>query len=111
MITYYVGQKLWCVPPDKHDSACEVTVVKIGNKWVELSNREKVEKNSVRVHNSTGRGWSYLGTLYLSKEDYEAKLALNKEWDCLRKRFEWSSHMPKNMTLEKIKQIEDLLGE
>ena len=111
MIDYKVGMKLWYHRNDnRHSNGSEVTVEKIGNKWVQLSgNNGRVEKDSVNVD---GGEYSSPGTLYLNKEEYDNEMMLYNAWRSFMEKSRVIGYrVPKGMTLEKIIAIEKLLEE
>jgi hypothetical protein len=104
---YYVGKTLFFKGHNDagyHDRYVEVT--KIGRKWVELSNRQRVLLTSVDVD---GGEYSSPGRLYETLEDYQKELEIKKAWysfvNCLA-----HTNPPEGMTLEKIDQLRVLVG-
>jgi hypothetical protein len=65
-----VGQKLWWVYFDSRrvNEGREVTVTKVGRKWAELDNRDRIDVESLVAD---GRGYSPDGRCWVSKEAYD----------------------------------------
>ena len=73
-----VGQNLWWVWRNgRRGEPCEVTVVKVGRKWAELSNRYRIDLIGMWAD-----GGKYMspGACYLSREHYERAVALSRKW-------------------------------
>lgn len=106
-MNYTVGQKLWYVPTDhRWGRQAEVTVTRVGRKWVELDSGRRVEIGKTHVD---GGNYSSPGSLYESKEVYEASEALKEAWWELKRKMDNIRATPSHMTLEKISQIEKIV--
>lgn len=104
-----VGQKLWWVgsPLCGYPNQAEVTVVKVGRKWADLNNRQRIDIATMRAD---GNGRSSPGTCYTSQKEYEDRQKLMEEWERLRKWMANRYSIPPAMTVEKIKSVWDTLG-
>jgi hypothetical protein len=102
-----VGQKLWYVPSYVKNRAHEVIISKIGKKWAYDSRAH----NPMQIHKETlvvpGTGSTLSGRCYLSKQEYEDMLVLESKWTEFYRKIYVS--VPKDMTLEKLEKIEQLI--
>lgn len=102
-----IGQKLYLVYSDsRRGNSREVEVEKVGRKWAELSGyggRVSIEDLSI----DGGAGYSSPGRCYLSQEDYEGVLLLNKSW---RDFTEDLKYRPAGITVDIILQARIVLG-
>ena len=97
---FTVGQRLWYVP--SHSGAMlgrEVSVLKIGTKWVQLSGGEQCEKN----------GRMKGGCIYLSKAHSDLMRARLAAWVELKRELRCQM-MPDDLTLDELVQISAKLG-
>lgn len=106
---YVLRQTVWFVEDNNVRSQYELHVTKVARKWVSLSfepnsrhPRWRVEQGEVDVDG--GRG-----TVYASKEAYEAKLRLDLAWWALEDDIK-ASWRRRKASLEDIKQARVLLG-
>lgn len=102
----YNGEKFWWVPLYNPESeSCEVTVVKVGYKYMHLSNDVKIERvTGLAISNRHG----YQGQCYVSKEEYETGQATTKAWEDLDRKIH-HSNPPRGVTEDDIKQARALL--
>lgn len=104
-----VGQKLYWVGGHNYNKSGtgEVTVVTVGRKWANLSNRYRID---IQTLFGDGGQYNSPGRCYLSREEYESKARLEKSWDTLHRaiRDRWS--VPAGVTEETIHKVMDLLG-
>lgn len=106
-IEYEVGQRLWfATRSERLRPSREVTVEKVGRKWVQLSSGMRVERGQC---DCDGAGYASPGTLWRSREAYERYLALRGQWIKLIQDLRWK-RVPYDMTLERIEQARKLLG-
>lgn len=105
---YTVGQKLWFVPShnERWSSQKEVTVRKVGRKWVELDTGQRIEKGKRIID---GGDYSSPGSVYSSKQEYDNYVSLNNAWDDLRRTIDKRYSPPDGMTIEKIEQAKAIL--
>lgn len=85
---YELGQTMWYVP--FYGAPGLVTVTKVGHKWVELGNPERPRLwcqvgTDSEVVRPQEKGRSSPGTIWASKEVWEAHVASQVEWVKLRK--------------------------
>lgn len=103
-----VGQELFFVNHQTRSAITQiVSVVKIGRKWADLSNRHRIDMVTFRAD---GGGYNSPGTAYLSEQIYRDKVALSRAWQSLTQKISGMYSIPTGMTIEKIDQIADLLG-
>jgi len=101
------GQILWWVPQSqRHALPREVTVTKVGRKWAQLDNRERIDLETLVAD---GGGFSAPGCCYLSQEHHEGVMALHKAWDGLKRDLEYKS-VPTGVTAADIAAARQLLG-
>lgn len=112
MSKYVVGQKLVFVRWDRfrveEPQLIDVTVTKIGRRWITLSNRMRFDAET-RWVDSEGIGTSP-GRVYDSREAYAEAKDLGDQWDRLMKRFDriryggWPPHVTRDdmQTIERI---------
>ena len=104
MIT--VGQRLWFVYEDhRRGEPREITVIKVGRKWAQLSNYYRIDINTMVVD---GGVYPSPGKCYESQKHYEYCCAANKLWDATRNGMRYV--VPVGVTLNDIKQARKLLG-
>ena len=72
-----VGQTLWYVPNERRGMPHHVTVLKVGRKWADIGHGRRISIETLCVD---GGEYSSPGTSYLSKEDHDKEVALNKAW-------------------------------
>lgn len=70
-----VGQELWLVPD--RGMARAVKVVKVGRKWAELDNRDRVDMNTMKLD---GGEYASPGQCYLSREVHDREVELRIAW-------------------------------
>lgn len=105
---YTVGQELyfeWGRYSSRNGGGEDVTITRVGRKWLELSNGHRVDKVQLVAD---GRGYSSPGTAYVSREERESQVRLQAAWRDLRKRME---SLPGNgVTAERVAEAARLLG-
>lgn len=101
------GQTLWWVPRNnRYREPFEVTVTKVGRKWIHLDNHHRIDAETLEAD---GAGYSPPGVCYLSQGAYESETALNQAWRSLQQ----DLHLlraPAGITVEKIREARELLG-
>lgn len=107
-IEYKVGQVLLYVPNYSNYKPIEVTVTAVGRIYAKLSNGYRVAKNSTAVE-FTQNGYSSPGTLYVSREAYEAELTREKVWHAFQRAVQYVS-APKDTSADSIRHCADILG-
>lgn len=104
-----VGQKLWCVPSsNRRGTAMEVTVRKVGNKFFYLDEFRGDYRFYIDGMMHDGREYMTHWQCYLSKELYEAKAELAREWQSFRADIA-QTHNNTYTSLDGIKQARELL--
>lgn len=109
MIELKVGQSLWFVPNgiSRRGDPREVTVIKVGHKWVTLDIGNPPYRMAKGEMSVDGKGYMSPGRCYLSREEYESEVAVLAAWCDLVTLI--NTRSPDGMTLEKIKEIKSLL--
>lgn len=105
---YTVGQELhfeWSPYSSRKGRGEDVTITRVGRKWLELSNGHRVDK--VRLV-ADGRGYSSPGTAYTSRADREAHVRLHEAWRRLR--IQMSAPPGDGVTAEQVAEAANLLG-
>ena len=105
---YTVGQELyleWSPYSIRKGRGEDVTITRVGRKWLELSNGLRVDK--VRLV-ADGRGYSSPGTAYTSRADREARVRLHEAWSRLRIRM--AAPPGDGVTAERVAEAAKLLG-
>ena len=105
-IQLVTGQKLWWVPRNStYRKPCEVVVVKVGRKWVQLDNGYRI---NAQTFEADGAGYSPPGVCYMNQAIYAAELALNQAWLSLQQALR--GPRPAGVTLENIGEARAVLG-
>jgi hypothetical protein len=104
-----VGQKLWFVPNrNGRGYPREVTVSKLGRKWITLA-----EPYEPRINRETliADGGNYIspGRCYLDKQAYEQDQELQKRWRLIQWRFMHVSSKPDHITDADLADLERIL--
>ena len=101
-----VGDILLWVGRGNHVTMRDVTVTKVGRKWISLSNHARIDKTSLIAD-----GGEYMppGRCYLSKSEYEAEIALSRAWQKFRMDIGSMYQIPKNATVEGIANARKIL--
>lgn len=100
------GQTLWWVPNQRHAGPQrEVIVQKVGRTWAQLSNRFRIDKNTLIAD-----GGEYIspGRCYLSEVAYIQYVNLIAAWNALTSDLRYSR--PEGVTIEDIEVARVLLG-
>lgn len=100
---FSVGQELYYVSRGNRRDKSTVTIEKLGNKWMYLSNRARADIHTLEVDG--GRGY-----LYASKSEYDDLTELNSLWTDFRRKVSDKNVIPKHLTVEKIQKVVELLG-
>lgn len=101
-----IGQKLWWVPHQrKWQQPKEVTVLKVGRKWAQLDNNERID---LETFIADAGQYSSPGRCYLSQEEYEAKVTIGSAWSNLKRSIDYKSP-PDGVTVEDIEAARQLL--
>lgn len=99
-----VDQKLWCVVTFRHGrylktpEQCEVKVLKVGRKFADLSNGERLVLATMTLD---GGQYSSPGKCYESKDVYDKTEGARLVWNQLKVDF-CNSTMPENITQDEI---------
>lgn len=102
-----VGDTLWWVPAPRYGVAMEVSVTKVGRKWVTLDNGHRID---LETWTADGGNFMSPGTCWLSREAWERNTVLVQSWERLRRDASNLWRPPRDMTVERIAQVRDLLG-
>lgn len=101
------GQKLWWVPRrNRYAQPKEVTVTKVGRKWAQLDNHERIDLKTLVA--DAGQ-YSPSGCCYLSREEYEQAEALAQAWSNLERDLR-HARKPDGVTICDIAAVRQLLG-
>ena len=101
------GQKLWWVPQrHRHEQQREVSVIKVGRKWAQLDNNERIDIDTLIAD---GGQYSPSGCCYLSREIYEQKAALDQAWGKLKRDLQYGIK-PDSVTIADVEEARKLLG-
>jgi hypothetical protein len=105
---FHVGQILWYVPADmRWSKPREVTITKIGRKWITLGNFGRIDIKTLHVD---AGAYSSPGRCYLSQEDYETERSADAAWHELREAIGRLYRRPSNLPISAIRQAAALLG-
>ncbi|ABX36063.1 hypothetical protein Daci_3425 [Delftia acidovorans SPH-1] len=96
---FKVGQTLFWVGRDK----AEVTITKVGRKWLTLSNERRIDIVTLKQEGG------YYGRCYLSAGEYEAGIERNHAWLKLRRQVGMFHTTPAHLTTEQVQQVSRLL--
>lgn len=99
---FFVGQKLWYVKHEYYTSereGYEVIVLSIGRKWVSIGDKMRFDKETMIVD---GYEYSSPGRVYMSKDEYQIGVEIEKEWNNFRRLVNSQIRPPKNASLEII---------
>lgn len=102
-----VGDKLWFEGRQRYHQSEYVTVVKVGRKWLMLSNRRRAHRDTLEVD---GGDYSSPGKCWPSKEACEAESRLRSLWASFHRPLSGWCWMPDGMTEERIREAAKLLG-
>jgi hypothetical protein len=98
--TLTVGQRLWYVPSDKRmASPFYITVLKVGRTWADCGNGRRINIETLRAD---GGSYSSPGTAWLSKEAYDADVALDACWRRFQCLAQANYSAPKGIRLSQI---------
>lgn len=107
MENLFVGQKLWWVPSRRPGRPCEVEVLKIGRKWAQLSNSQRIDMQSLIAD---AGDFVSPGRCYPDRAKYELETSQALAWSNLRKDLSLVYERPASATLENIQAARKLLG-
>ena len=100
------GQKLWWVPNrSRFAQQKEVTVTKVGRKWAQLDNNERIDIETLVA--DAGQ-YSPNGHCYVSRESYEESVALSNAWSNMKRDLQYGAS-PDGVTIEDIEKARQLL--
>lgn len=105
---FKVGQILYVVknifrPTGKID--CEVTIQKIGNKFLYLSDGTKAYISDLHVDNGQ---YTSCGRCYISRDIFNEKLILSTEWLEMQKTLQYMK-LPEGVTIADLNKVKILL--
>lgn len=104
-----VGQELWWVPARAYGSQCMVEVYKVGRKWALLSNKHRINVDTLIAENDVH---TYPDRCFLSKNDYDNNGFRVAAWVTVLSTLLSLKHqyrMPEGVTLADIAQARKLL--
>ena len=105
---YKVGQKLFVALERGHGQSREMTITKIGRKWLELDGggyRAAIDGLFI-----DGNGYSSPGQAYLSEAAYSEFCEAQSAWSSFANTVRHTYRKPDLATAEKIKQAREILG-
>lgn len=102
MNKYKAGDKLYFRANQRHCRSEEVTINKVGRKWLELSNRTRVD---IKTLKADGGVFLSPGRCYPSEADYLAHLERTQEWNRLKFQIRDVSEPPAHLTTTDIQRI------
>lgn len=102
-----VGQQLWFASTNRWNPCRFVTVKKVGHKWADIGGSGRVDIETLIVE---GGAYNSPGRCYIAKEEHDAKLRLNKEWDALWMYFRTQHAPPSGITLAQVTEAQRALG-
>lgn len=94
-----LGQTLWYVPSSRRGTPHEAKIQGLGRKWATLDNGERINISTLLAD---GGQYFSPGRCYLSKEAYEAELAVCKAWNEFRNTVSRCYSPPEAVTLNQI---------
>lgn len=100
--------ELWWVPANPYRAKELVTVVKVGRKWAELSNRFRIDVDT--MEGDGGKGYSSPGKAWPSQVDYEAYMAIQAAWNDLRNDIYKMWRSPPGVSVESINSLRQQIG-
>lgn len=116
ILSYHVGQRLWFVPNfniNRSNREQEVEVVKVGIKWVSISILGRDIK-PMRFDPINGRvdggKYSSPGTVYFSREIYDAEKLRCALWRRLSEHLRCNINPPAGLSLQTLQQVIGMLG-
>lgn len=103
-----VGQKLWFVREHQFrkggSGGNECYVTKVGRKWAELNNGERIDMVTMRAD---GRGYSSPGKCYLSHREHKTETELRQLWTDFHRRL---CHLPPDgISADDIRRAAEIL--
>lgn len=108
MSAFAVGDKLWMVPSQRYmGDAREVTVTKVGRKWLTLDNGYRASAADMWLD---GGGYTSPGSCYASRAAWEAHKELCDAWEQLRRDVDRERRPPPGVTAQLIWHARASLG-
>lgn len=107
-----VGQKLWFVYSDRRrGNSLELTVTKVGRKWASTCSSGWPESYRINIETLRADGGQYTspGRAYLSREAYEAELAVDTAWRNLKRWMDGAYSPPSGISIVDIASAAALL--
>lgn len=99
-----VGNTLWYVPIYKRELPRDVTVTKVGRKWIEIDPSWFPRLDKDTLFADGGKGVSP-GRAYISKGEWEIERDTNQAWGEFRTAIEKLYHRPQHLKLEEIQEM------
>jgi hypothetical protein len=103
-MSFAVGQSLVFAPYGKRHEVLDLTVTKIGRKWVTLSNDYRFDPATLRVD---GQGYTSPGRMYLSRDEYNTAVAITEAWRLMQNAIDYVP--PPGVTVADIEAARKLL--
>ena len=100
---FYIGQKLWFVPSSRHRTEYEVTVTKIGRKWITIGH-DRFDADSMWLD---GGRYSSPGRVWLTRTDWEARKARDALWNTFWQMMNRQYRAPDHLTTADIQALID----
>lgn len=100
------GDALYWVPMHRGNPT-DVTVTKVGRKWLELSNRYRVSVDDLSID---GKGYTVEARCFHSQTDYALWKARNEAWAKVHEKIHRFYRAPDEVSTEGIVQIMEILG-
>lgn len=102
-----VGQTLWFEGAHRHNAGLsEVTVTKVGRKWAQLSNHERID---VQTLYADGGQYVSPGRCWLSKVECDAEANRQAAWSDLVKMIQHAYRAPEGVSEVNIRRAISLL--
>lgn len=98
-MSFEVGQELYLVWGHSHRPASLVSVVKVGKKWVHLSNGSRMSRESMALD---GGANTSPGKCYFSESEYLNEVNLNATWGEIWKKMNNCYKRPSSLTEEDL---------
>lgn len=106
-MTYTKEQKLWMVPNVRYiGEPCEVTIVKVGRKWLTLDNGYRAAIDTLVLD---GGQFISPGRCYLTRKEWEETTALKDAWVKLRTDIDSNRQPPDGLTIAAIDNVRTFL--
>lgn len=92
--------------PSRRDQGGNKEIKSVGRKWAVLSDGNRFDLITMNVD---GGGYTPPYSVFKTEEEYKLKNEIATQWSSLQKKFSHAYSPPKNMTLEKILKLKEIL--